>query len=76
MFCRSLFVILSFFFCPLCSSSCTDSDYPFGIFKLFLSIFNLLRLFSGVLVDIIKNCEYQRNELDDIIIRQGERGDR
>jgi hypothetical protein len=53
-----------------------DSDYPFGIFKLFLSIFNLLPPISGVLVDIIKHCEYQRNELDDIIIRQGERGDR
>jgi hypothetical protein len=37
IFCRSLFVLLSFFFWPLCLQF-TDSDYPFGIFKLFLHI--------------------------------------
>ena len=36
MFCRSLFVLLSFFFWPLCCLWCTKSDYHFGIFKLFL----------------------------------------
>ena len=38
MYCRSLFVLLPFFFWPLCclSSLLTDSYYPFGIFKLFL----------------------------------------
>jgi hypothetical protein len=38
-FCRSLFVLLSFFFWPLCCLSFfdlwTNSAYPFGIFKLF-----------------------------------------
>jgi hypothetical protein len=37
MFCRSLLVLLYAFFWPLCcSSSYTDSDYSFDIFKLFL----------------------------------------
>jgi len=37
MFCRSLFVLLSFFFWPLCCLFFfTNYDYPFGIFKLFL----------------------------------------
>ena len=36
MFCRSLFVLLSLFFWPLCCLWCTESDYHFGIFKLFL----------------------------------------
>jgi hypothetical protein len=38
MYCRSLFVPLSFY-CIVCPSSIywfTDSNYPFGIFKLFL----------------------------------------
>jgi len=42
MFCRSLFVILYFFFFFLVLSVLlryTDSDYPFGIFKLFLLLF-------------------------------------
>ena len=36
MFCRSLFVRLTFFFhhCLVCPPRYTDSDYPFGIFKL------------------------------------------
>ena len=36
VFCRSLLVLLSVFFLPLCF---TDSDYPFGIFKPFLVFF-------------------------------------
>jgi hypothetical protein len=39
IFCRSLFVLLSFFFLAIVLSVLlrfTDSDYPFGIFKLFL----------------------------------------
>jgi hypothetical protein len=39
MFCGSLFVLLSFFFLAIVFSVLlryTDSDYPFGIFKLFL----------------------------------------
>ena len=38
IFCKSLFVLLSFFFWPLWCLSLrfTDSDYPFGIFKLVL----------------------------------------
>ena len=38
MFCRSLFVLLYFFFWPLFVLRYTDSDYPFDIFKLFLFI--------------------------------------
>ena len=39
MFCRSLFVLLSFFYWPLCCLLLlfTDSDCPFGIFNLFYS---------------------------------------
>ena len=38
MFCRSLFVVCPFSFghYVVCSSTYTDSDYPFGIFKYFL----------------------------------------
>jgi len=45
MFCRLWLVLLSFFCWSLCCLFCygvTDSDYPFGIFKLFLSV-----VFSG-----------------------------
>jgi len=38
VFCKSLFVLLYFFFSPLCCLAFFDfttSDYPFGIFKLF-----------------------------------------
>jgi hypothetical protein len=38
VFCRSLLVLFSFFFWPLCCPiplRYTDSDYPYGIFKLF-----------------------------------------
>jgi hypothetical protein len=38
VFCRSLFVLLSFFFWPLCWLSCDlrIRIVPFGVFKLFL----------------------------------------
>ena len=36
MFCRSLFVLLSFGHCVVCPSSIYDSDYPFRTFKLIL----------------------------------------
>jgi hypothetical protein len=54
MFCRSLFFLLYFFFWPL---RClllryTDSDYPFGIFKLFL---------HGILYGVV--CTYRDNVL-------------
>ena len=41
MFCRQLFVLLYLFFWPLqfVLLRYTDSDYPFGIFKLFLNTF-------------------------------------
>jgi hypothetical protein len=61
MFCRSLFVLLYFFFWPLCCLFAillyvrlrsTDSDYPFGIFKLFLV---LLGLFFRHMVGV---CEF------------------
>jgi hypothetical protein len=41
MFCRSLFVPLYFFLLAIVLSVVlrfTDSDYPFGIFKLFLAM--------------------------------------
>ena len=37
MFCRLLFVLSSFFFCHCIVLRFTDSDYPFGIYKLILS---------------------------------------
>ena len=42
MFCRSLFVLLSFFLLVIVLSvfRFTDSDYPFGIFELFLLTFD------------------------------------
>lgn len=43
MFCRSMFVLLTFFVWPL---YCTDSDYSFGIFKIIL--LHVL-LYNGVL---------------------------
>jgi len=49
MFYRSSFVILSFFFFPLCCKSFflfTNSDYPFGIFKLFLNFPFILTVLS------------------------------
>ena len=36
MFCRSLFVLVSFGHCVVSVLLITNSDYPFGIFKLFL----------------------------------------
>jgi hypothetical protein len=44
MLCRSLFVLLYFFFLAIVLSVLlryTDSDYPFGIFKLFLYLINI-----------------------------------
>ena len=49
MFCRSLFVLMSFIFWSLCCLVLlrfTDSDYPFGIFKFFLSVISAGRWFS------------------------------
>jgi hypothetical protein len=48
MFCRSLFVPLYFFFffLPSVLLRYTDSDYPFGIFKL-LIILNVLFVFTS-----------------------------
>jgi hypothetical protein len=43
MFCRSLFVLLPFFFQrSLSFLRFTESDYPFGIFKLFFFIYHCL----------------------------------
>ena len=43
MFCRSLFVLLAIVLSV--HLRFTDSDYHFGIFKLFLSYFDLLQIF-------------------------------
>ena len=52
MFCRSLFVLLSFSFWPLFFLSFfrfTDYDYPFGIFKLYLRhLSSCTRFVSGI----------------------------
>jgi hypothetical protein len=39
MFCRSLFVLLSFGHCVVCVLRIMASDYPFGIFKLSFFLF-------------------------------------
>ena len=56
--CRSLFVLLYFFFWPSCCLLLlfTDSDYPFGIFKLFLTSFNII--ISVVLYSILSVLGY------------------
>ena len=49
MFCRSLFVLLYVFFWPLCCLLFFDIQIlinPFGIFRLFLLLFSLHRVFS------------------------------
>ena len=54
-FCRSLFVLLYFFFWPLCCLFFFDIRIliaPFGIFKLFLQFFNRLYLYYLVLNSI------------------------
>ena len=51
MFCWSLFVLLYFGHCVVCSSSIKDSDNPFGIFKLFLtSIIILLYMYMYMFI--------------------------
>jgi hypothetical protein len=52
MFCRSLFVLLYLYLFVIVLSVLryTDSDYPFGIFKLFLKIFLSVTL-SKVMVN-------------------------
>ena len=56
MFCRSLFVFLYFFLLVIVLSvllRSTDSDYPFGIFKLFLE--NMTTLFIIISSNTMKN---------------------
>jgi hypothetical protein len=56
MFCRSLFVFLYFFLLAIVLSlflQFTDSDYPFGIFKLFLTIY----------VCVLRRVSYKKNSL-------------
>lgn len=43
---------------------------PYGTYT-----YNGLFVCAEILVDILRNCEFQVKQLDDIIIRQGERGD-
>ena len=64
IFCWSLFVLLYFFFWPLCYTSVlryTDSDCPFGIFKLFLPHRTQLR--TDTITNEIKlmypNCSFK-----------------
>ena len=59
MFCRSLFVLLSFFFLLLCCVlPFTNSNYPFGIFKLKVSscsdLFILCDVQASSLADLCK----------------------
>lgn len=32
-------------------------------------------LFTEIITDIVKNCEFETDEKDDIIIKQGEKGE-
>ena len=74
MFCRSLFVLLYFWFWPLSwfLLRFTDSDFPFGIFKLFYRS-------SCLSKNIIDNCAYTyyNNSYNDhyyFVIREYYRG--
>jgi len=49
MFCRSLFVVLAIVLFLLLLF--TDSDYPFGIFKLFLHSFEFLRFWRMTVME-------------------------
>jgi len=60
MICRSLFVFLFFFFWPLCCLfRFTDSNYPFGIFKLFFSLSVKIR--QGVGIRYTSLCTFYCN---------------
>ena len=37
--------------------------------------FQSLFLFSEIIADIVKNCEFETDEKDDVIIKQGEKGE-
>ena len=63
VFCRSLFVLLSFFLLTIVLSVLlryTYSDYPFGSFKLFLSIKNSSMLMRSVSMDclVVLECYF------------------
>jgi hypothetical protein len=63
MICRSLFVFLYFFFWPLCCLfRFTDSNYPFGIFKLFFSLSVTIR--QGVCIRYTSLCTFHYNSIN------------
>ena len=63
MFCISLFVHLSFFLLTIVFSVLlrfTDSDYPFGIFKLFLKTFHYFTSYLSHFI-YVDGCDIQSN---------------
>jgi hypothetical protein len=63
---RSLFILLSLFFWSLCCLfflRFTGYDYPFGIFKLFLSILWKIKRYKSNHIDIIMFCIYRIDQL-------------
>jgi ABC-type Co2+ transport system permease subunit len=66
MFCRSLFVLFLLAI-VLSVLRFTDSDYPFGIFKLFLVVFQLYHGVSGVCSKMITK-EYAKSMLGGYIM--------
>jgi hypothetical protein len=66
MFCRSLFVLLYFFLLAIVLSVIlryTDSDYPFGIFKLFLHSLAFLS-------DVLLMRSTHRTNITSVVSRQ------
>ena len=67
MFCRPLFVLLYFFLLTIVLSVLlryTDSDYPFGIFKLFfqIGIIGVYVCFNTLLVKICRLANLDRRQ--------------
>ena len=75
MFCRSLLVLFFLFYLAIVLSVLrfTNSDHPFGIFKLFLPYIRLLKM-RGVLDTILcnkvcLNCDRSTSDMTYIILR-------
>ena len=65
LLCRSLFVLLSFFFWPLCCLSFFDLriliNYPFGIFELFLNMtetYEVVGMADNTIAHLSSHCRW------------------